>query len=556
MLKRGFFLATVSAAAFLPMDKSMADTIRIREKNVDRIHEISNFTKFGLQAACLQLEADNRLKLGVVSGNRLNTRPAAALREAILASGTPKNKVSDLVRASLKEARQDCRSLIDQAVLSRLTLIPDFSEYGLQAACYKRAFRDQIMLGVVDGNRFRPRPKRFLGNALRDSDLKRGEKEAVIRRTLRTARASCEAELEAAKKPLRPGKGKGSQPAPAPAEPTPVEESQPTPVPAEPTPGDVVSQPAPAPIAMPAIPYLAQWESRMLSFGQARCNQLTSGNLTWDQALDAVYYDGQWVYFQIMDYIGSNQPYWNNCAQTAETIYRDNYVFPANGVVQGFRNFTHGLIEDYLRTGDDLSRQAAIMCSTNGAYAGDQFPLSWTQHVDLSRETAYAVMSYLNAEKVGAQERTRLNQMVAQIYGHFDQWFVTKSAPYIRPFMVALSSHALIMYHDKTGDPNVVPTLTMAMDWIWDNMWLPSAESFKYTDRNLSHGGMEPAPDLNLLIAPTYAWLYKQTGQARFLERGDQIFVGGVKNAWLGNGKQFNQNYRWSFDYVKWRGGK
>ena len=31
---------------------------------------------------------------------------------------------------------------------------------------------------------------------------------------------------------------------------------------------------------------------------------------------------------------------------------------------------------------------------------------------------------------------------------------------------------------------------------------------------------------------------------------------GGVEGAWLDQGKQFNQNYRWSIDYLKWRGVK
>src|SRR5439155_951696 len=40
-----------------------------------------------------------------------------------------------------------------------------------------------------------------------------------------------------------------------------------------------------------------------------------------------------------------------------------------------------------------------------------------------------------------------------------------------------------------------------------------------------------------------------------YRDRGDQVFAGGVLKAFLGSGKQFDQNYAWSFDYVKWRGG-
>jgi hypothetical protein len=43
------------------------------------------------------------------------------------------------------------------------------------------------------------------------------------------------------------------------------------------------------------------------------------------------------------------------------------------------------------------------------------------------------------------------------------------------------------------------------------------------------------------------------TGTQRHLERGDAASAGGVRGAWLGAGKAFSQNYRWSFAYVTWR---
>jgi hypothetical protein len=94
-------------------------------------------------------------------------------------------------------------------------------------------------------------------------------------------------------------------------------------------------------------------------------------------------------------------------------------------------------------------------------------------------------------------------------------------------------------------------------------MWLPGSRSFKYTNVNTANfpsshpayntGGTEPAPDLNLLIAPVFGWLYHQTGETKYLTRGDEIFAGGVAQAYLSNGKQFNQNYRRSFEYLRLR---
>ena len=55
------------------------------------------------------------------------------------------------------------------------------------------------------------------------------------------------------------------------------------------------------------------------------------------------------------------------------------------------------------------------------------------------------------------------------------------------------------------------------------------------------------------MIAPLYGWLFQQTGDVKYRNIGDQIFTSGVQKAWLDGGKQFSQNYRWSFKYVEWR---
>ena len=93
----------------------------------------------------------------------------------------------------------------------------------------------------------------------------------------------------------------------------------------------------------------------------------------------------------------------------------------------------------------------------------------------------------------------------------------------------------------------------MAADWLWTNAWLRLDRGMFYDALN---GGTDPgqgAPDLNLLIAPMYAFLYRQTGEAKYREQGDALFAAGVDGSWLDGAKQFNQSYWWSFDYVKWR---
>ena len=130
--------------------------------------------------------------------------------------------------------------------------------------------------------------------------------------------------------------------------------------------------------------------------------------------------------------------------------------------------------------------------------------------------------------------------------GHLDQW--VRGKPY-QPFMVGLTMAALIEAYEASGDVRIPPALQKMLDRMWDEAWSRESAAFSYRS-----DGSAPAADLNMLIAPAYAWFYRISGEGAYLERGDQIFNGGVARAWLAGGKQFSQNYRWSFDYLKWAG--
>lgn len=301
-----------------------------------------------------------------------------------------------------------------------------------------------------------------------------------------------------------------------------------------------------------AIPELGRWEAQMRSHGRTVCALLRGSAGSFDERLAATYYDATWIFYQIADYTGEAE--WRDCAAAAKRVYRDEYVRPNSGRIPGYWNFTRGLAEDYLRTGDEASREAVVSLARNAAFARDSTAVAETVSPDQSRETAYAILAYLHAEEVGAESRARLPVLVGHAFGHLDSWFGSRTAPYVRPFMVALTAEALIRYHERYSDPRTVPALVGAADAMWERMWLPQAHAFMYTDRVVPSGGQEPSPDLNLLIAPLYGWLYAQTGEARFAERGDAIFGGGVRGAYLSSPKQFNQNYRWSMRFLEWRG--
>jgi hypothetical protein len=236
---------------------------------------------------------------------------------------------------------------------------------------------------------------------------------------------------------------------------------------------------------------------------------------------------------------------------------------------------------------------------------------------NISRELAYGLVATVVSERAGLPrvshnafntgEEPRLKTYVRWAGRHMEQWrFASykkrgyqpdETTHYMQPFMTGITMKALIDFYewetesgrdpnayweDPTDDgswPTIVAALADFANWLYtdakvradggtpskyvgDRMWDESAGGFRYADRYTPQEGETPdvvsgAPDLNLLIAPVYGWLYKQTGEDRFRVEGDDIFAQGVRNAspdW--GSKQFNQQYFYGFDYVRWRAKK
>lgn len=321
------------------------------------------------------------------------------------------------------------------------------------------------------------------------------------------------------------------------------------------------------------VPQLALWKSNMTTYGQTVCGQLTSPSLTADQKLTATYYDSQRVFYNIRDYTGASS--WDACAQSAQAIYRDGYVLPNNGGVPGYWDFPHGIYQSFVRTGNANSKQALLLLSQNASYGTASLGnLNWMVTPAVSREISYHLMAYLLARAVGEPTGPVGEAYMELVLGYIDQWFVSKSfrvpagdVPpaavgqfYIQPFMVALAAEALIQFHEtQAQDVRIPAAVKTAMDWLWANAWDASSQAFWYELYGPAAGPYQTnsptgAPDLNLLLAPAFAWLYKQTGDTTYRDRADAIFAVGVtKSCPSCDGKHFNQQYRWSFDYVKWR---
>lgn len=255
--------------------------------------------------------------------------------------------------------------------------------------------------------------------------------------------------------------------------------------------------------------------------------------------------------YQIGDYIGDKTWTWQ-CADQSEKAYRDGYAIPNNYRLQLHKYFNKGLLDDWKKTGDTTSRDACIGLSDN---EGAAWRLDFCLTTDLTRECAYVVENDLTAELCGAPPKERTRTYVDILLGYADQWFITRNASYHKPFMMGLWAEALIQYYDqKEADPRIPYFLQLVADKMWEELWVPADGRFKYISPD--YGGETDIPEsvnLNLLIAPMYSWLYLKNGEVRNRDRGDEVFLNGVQKGYLARGKEFSQNYRWSFEFVKWR---
>jgi len=112
-----------------------------------------------------------------------------------------------------------------------------------------------------------------------------------------------------------------------------------------------------------------------------------------------------------------------------------------------------------------------------------------------------------------------------------------------------LYDEAVVESGDNIGKPMWVADLGGTRG-NWNDLGGTGYAAFRYEDIK----GGAPAPDLNLMIAPIYAWLFQYYGEMKHITIADQLFIGGVNLSNVNrNTKIFNQNYRWSFNYIKWR---
>lgn len=293
------------------------------------------------------------------------------------------------------------------------------------------------------------------------------------------------------------------------------------------------------PLPVKSSANIQKWEENLFKYGPKAS---AANNDIWDGG--AWFYDGAKVFDKAYHYTKNSE--WLLYANKSNTLYA-SYVQQNAGKIAGYRVFTEGLFAKYKVNQSLETKTRIIELANNSPYAA----IGGEVDPDYARETAFILKAYLDAQKCQPEVdySARIAKSVDLALGHIDIWCdPTNTRPLtIKPFMVGLTMNALITYHEKyKGDVRVYPAIYKACEFLWSEFWIP-ANGFSYSSKET-----EPAPDLNLLIAPAYMWLARVSGKVFVLARADDIFNAGVNLAYLDGGKQFTQNYCWSFDFVEW----
>jgi hypothetical protein len=117
-------------------------------------------------------------------------------------------------------------------------------------------------------------------------------------------------------------------------------------------------------------------------------------------------------------------------------------------------------------------------------------------------------------------------------------------------FMTGLLTSVFVLYYEHLDrDPRIPDAIRRFQDWLWDTQWRPADQVYNYYSLQCETGGPTPGWDLNGLFLEAYGWLYAQTGDAKYLERGDATFAGLVAKTWFQNTKMYNQAFQSSWRY-------
>ena len=368
------------------------------------------------------------------------------------------------------------------------------------------------------------------------------------------------------------------------------------------------------PSSFPDIPGLLLWQARMQSAytggGEYWCTRTSSAvqvqSLEYGTFLGPAFalvgkfdansqpdaskqynYDGGRVYLQIADYsfntpgmIGYHDPFqrahWEHCAQMVLYPY-DNWLARSHGdYINEPNQHLFGTGMYYARhQGESAGQALSYVTDKNGPYAGFYGSLDSR---DL-RFISYSWDSQIANEASGGHGPWELSWMATDVaLADLDifQQFAADQGNSVQPlveyhnFQLGLMLESLISQCELDNeklrgcDPRIPLEVGKTLYALFNNFYFPDIGTTRYNflDIPMSHTFNDPNStevwaNLNNLISPAAAWYWSLTSDNTIRQYADTMFQSTFKDTsnltWAP--KQFNQIYKWSFDFVRYRSG-
>ena len=317
----------------------------------------------------------------------------------------------------------------------------------------------------------------------------------------------------------------------------------------------------------------SEYDERLRQYYPIRRDDPRRGDVRQDG-----YYSTPHVFYQL--YVRSADPDVFVAARRELLAYRERDIVhegPEKGrpVVDAKTRYVYveALADDYLLTGDPRSRAVAQDMAN---FLLRQFPPAkafyprtatnfWTEreaafpflgvlsYYEISGDTFYrrAADAYLANLFRTQQEWPNRGGFIHNLYAHDTEEGARPDEYGGSPFMTGLLLEPIVRYHWLTGSDTAAQSIVLAVDWLLREGLAPDGETFLYMTSD-AYRGEEGEPDLNMLIVHAFGYGYYLSGYQRtdYLDTGLRAFRRGVRDAYLGTRKHFNQNFRSSGHFL------
>ncbi|UJR79263.1 hypothetical protein [Sandaracinus amylolyticus] len=231
-----------------------------------------------------------------------------------------------------------------------------------------------------------------------------------------------------------------------------------------------------------------------------------------------------------------------------------------------------GMLDDYLLTGDPAAREAVIAMgeafvrSLPAQRGGRENSLRVTE-----RNLAWTIIGVASYYALDPRDEVRaaLVSLIDEAVdwqsegtsGAFEHDLVRPDPEECSegpaggsPFMTSLLIDGLMDAHALTGDARIADVVRGAAEWLRDDAVTSDGVAFRYLWGCSSDAYDDSGTaDLNLLIVHVFGAAYVLTGDAAWLDVGDEFADHGVEAMYVGRPKQWNQSGRAFPRYLGYR---